>query len=50
MYALFKNNKQISKAHTTKRAALIEAYELNVVIRGGKFLGLIDGYKVKEVL
>ena len=50
MYALFKNDKQISKAHTTRRAALIEAYELNVVIQGRKLFGLIKGYEIKEVL
>lgn len=31
MYALFKNNKQISKAHKHKEACIIEAYEMGYV-------------------
>lgn len=54
-YALFHNGQQIGKAHSTKRAAEIEAYERFVVIdycadfigdRSGRCLA--DGYEIKE--
>jgi hypothetical protein len=51
MYALFHHDKQISKAHSTYAAALIEAYELHVVVqwRYGHFRALADGYKVRKL-
>ena len=40
MYALFKNDKQISKAHSTKEAVIVEAYERGRVLygRGARWL------------
>lgn len=56
-YALFKNNTQVTKAHSTKDAAVIEAYELGIVIDySADFIGdksgrsLIEGYEIKEVI
>ena len=48
-YALFRDNKQISKPHSTKEAAMIEAYEQGVVVvlKGHKFL--VDDHYVREV-
>ena len=57
-YALFHNGRQISKAHSTRNAAVIEAIERKLAIWGsGDFLGdvgvstvaLPEGYDIKEV-
>lgn len=55
MYAVFKDGKQYSKAHSTKEAAKIEAYEMGVVVDwGADFIGdkpgrgLIDRFEIKE--
>ena len=34
MWALFKGDNQVTKAHSTKQAAIIEAYERGVITRG----------------
>lgn len=62
MYALFKDGKQISKAHTTESVVWIEAYEKGAVIssspdfvpddaffpaRGAK--SLADGYEIRPL-
>lgn len=56
MYAIFKDNKQVTKAHSTKEAAMIEAFEGKhahyasrdfVGDKGGFFLN--KGYEIKEV-
>jgi len=51
-YALFKGNKQITKAHSTYDAAQIEAYEFGVVYQGGRSSeSFIDGnYQIKEIV
>lgn len=56
MYALFKDGKQISKAHSTREAAAIEAYERGLVVDwGADFPGdkpgrwLAGGYEIKQV-
>lgn len=49
LYALFKNGKQISKAHSTKCAAWIEAFERGAVYCMRGLLCAFDGYQVKEV-
>ena len=58
-YALFKGGKQMSKAHSTKGAALIEAYERKVVVSSCSDFPdhepmksskeLLDGYEIREV-
>lgn len=57
MYALFDGNNQISKAHSTKEAVAIEAFEKKLVIDfGADFIGdksgrcLPEGFAIKEVL
>ena len=56
MFALFHDGKQVSKAHTTRRAAVIEAYEQKAVVDcGADFTHdtegryLADGYEIKEL-
>ena len=48
MYALFHNNHQISKAHSTKIAAQIEAQERKVLF-GNKWKGyfLLNGWEIR---
>lgn len=55
LFALFKNDKRISKAHSTREAAFIEAFERGVVIDySADFIGdksgrtLMEGYEVRE--
>lgn len=59
MWALFKGEEQISKSHSTRWAAMAEAYERGVVAKGsiGDFEGdpdlsnekfLFGGYSIKE--
>lgn len=54
-FALFKNEKRISRWHSTRRAAKIEAFEAGAVISWGvDFAGdtsgvsLRDGYAIME--
>ena len=56
MYAIFKDDKQVTKAHSTREAAMVEAFEAKLAYyaspdfpgdKGG--FGLYDGYKLKEV-
>ncbi len=55
MYALFKDGKQISKAHSTWLPALIEAFERKCVIvchadfYGGDETLLPDGIEIKQL-
>lgn len=56
MYALFYNGKQLSKAHSTKDAAMIEAFERRIVIDGSPdFIGdkgfrtFAGGFEIKEI-
>jgi len=56
MYALFHDGIQISKSHSTKEAAMVEAYEHGAVVDyGADFIGdksgrcLIDGFKIREI-
>lgn len=48
MYALFRHDKQISKAHKHKLCAIIEAYERGVVMTK---IGLLtgEGYEVRKI-
>lgn len=55
-YALFTGKKQISKAHSTKEAVEIEAFEQKLVIDySADFIGdqsgrhLADGYSIREL-
>lgn len=44
MWALFKGDKQVTKAHSTKNAAIIEAYEKCIITRGiPDFPGQVGG-------
>ena len=55
-YAVFKDGKQVTKAHSTKEAAMVEAFEKKLAYYaypdfynqvGGLFL--IDGVKLKQI-
>lgn len=55
-FALFKDGKQVSKAHSTRHAVIIEAYEKNIVARTTADFGtddsyawLPDEYEIREV-
>jgi len=54
-YAVFKGKEQVSKAHSTREAAWIEAYEMGVVVEGSTDFGpqnywrcMAKGYTVEE--
>jgi hypothetical protein len=49
MYALFQFNRQVSKPHSTKHAAIIEAIELKVVKRIGDYYNFDEGFEVRPV-
>ncbi|CAH2606412.1 conserved protein of unknown function (plasmid) [Rhodovastum atsumiense] len=53
-FALFRNGKQVSKAHASRAAALVEAYERGAVIKWGVDLpgdrpgqALDEGYEIR---
>ena len=58
-FALFKDGEQVSKAHSTRLAAKIEAYERKIVVSCGTDFPdygvhrrgheLIGGYEIKEI-
>lgn len=55
-YALFLNGEQISKAHSTHAAAMVEVFEAGAAVRSaadfpGDWSGTVmaDGYEVKPV-
>jgi len=54
MYALFKDGKQITKAHSTERAVRIEAYERKLVVSSSGDFSiyshdyLADGLEIKQ--
>ena len=55
-FALFRDGRQVSKAHASKDAAAVEAYEAGAVIHWGTDFtgdksrrGLADGYELREV-
>jgi len=54
-FALFRNGKQVSKAHSTKDAVAAEAFELGAVLtwsgdfKPGSGIILADGYEIKEI-
>lgn len=50
MWALFHKDKQISKAHTTKIPAHIEALERRLYFQCRYGIFLPDGYEVKELI
>lgn len=43
-YALFKDGKQISKTHSTKEAALVEAFEARAIVKGAWDFHPKDGF------
>lgn len=46
MYALFKNGKQISKAHIHKECVYVEAFERGIIYTK---IGLDGNYSIKEI-
>lgn len=48
-WALFHDGRQVSKAHSTRIAAMIEAMEARAVIRSEHSYELADGYEVRPV-
>ena len=50
MYAIFKNDKQISKAYPTRIQAVIEAFERGFIYRLWRRDYLFDGFTIKEIL
>lgn len=55
-YALFKDGKQVSKAHASREVVFVEAFEMGVVIDWGADFrgdrpgrGLADGYVIKPL-
>jgi hypothetical protein len=48
-YALFRGAKQISKLHTDKQCAWVEAFERKVVLIGRRTLMLPKPYEIREV-
>lgn len=48
-WALFKDGKQASKAHPSRMAVLIEAYEAGAIVRTARGAYFADGYEIKEV-
>jgi hypothetical protein len=55
-YALFKDGKQISKAHSTKAPVIVEAYERSAIIinhadmQGDETtIDLANGYEIKRL-
>jgi|HubBroStandDraft_4_1064222.scaffolds.fasta_scaffold122747_5 hypothetical protein len=56
MYALFKDGRQYSKAHSTKEAAAIEAYEKGVIVDWGTDFpsdkpgrGIMEGFEIRKI-
>ena len=49
MYAIFKEGKQVTKAHSTKRAAMIEAFEAKIAYHHRRGNYLFKGYIIGEV-
>ena len=48
-FALFKDDKQISKAHSTREAAETEAFEVGAVVTMGRSVMLAKGYEIREM-
>ena len=47
-YALFKNGKQVSKAHSTKSVVVIEAYEAGSIVNyHADFIGDSSGMELR---
>lgn len=49
MFALFRDGQQASKAHLTRLAALIEAYERGLIVRGRRLAWLSRPYSIEPV-
>lgn len=49
MYALFKDGKQISKAHSTLEAVWAEAQEIGAISKSRFGVIMTDNYEIKEV-
>ena len=50
MYAIFKDGKQVTKAHSTKRAAMVEAFEAKIIYSSRYEMCLPNGYIIQEVV
>ena len=56
-FALFHNDTQVSKPHSTREAVIVEAFEMGAAYRGSpdfigenthETVGLFEGYEIKE--
>jgi len=48
-YALFKDGKQISKAHSSPDAVAVEAFERKLVVCSYRNISLDEGYTIEKV-
>lgn len=49
MYALFKDGRQVSKAHSTPLAVLIEAFECGAMTVGGGRICMSPAYQIRRI-
>lgn len=49
MWAVFKGDEPVTKAHSTKQAAIIEAFERGLVTRTINIIALDDAHSIREV-
>lgn len=49
MYALFRGDQQISKAHSTRVAVAVEAFERGLVVRSRWWVALADGCVIRAM-
>lgn len=49
MYALFKGEAQVSRAHTTWEAAAVEAFERHAVVQSRGWKMLATGYEIRSI-
>jgi hypothetical protein len=47
-WSVHKNGEQVSKKHSTKMAAIVEAYEMGAAIMGGREVSLAEPYSIKK--
>jgi hypothetical protein len=48
-YALFKDGVQVSKAHSTRYAVEIEAFEAKLAVKTESYKMIADGVEIREV-
>lgn len=47
-YALFKDGVRVSKAHSTRYAVEVEAFEAGLMIKSTTFIAAVPGVEIKE--